>query len=901
MSTEVKHFLWGKPTIESLSEEQRETFQELRERGLELIKEWMPDTWNDYNVHDPGIMLLELVCLTLVELGEKTQQEIRDLLASEDGNSNDLLDKFFMARHILPCNPVTEYDFQKVLMDHPGVRNVWVHPNQRNKLSLQTPTYQQKTVGGHPPHAYKGLYSIQVELEDPRNQCDHYQEDSSNNRLMVWETTEGGKRYRIEASFPSVYKASSTWRSKATIEKIDAKIHLLGRSQVVGSKFKVTLTVDWSGNGGKDTLSVPTRVVEIASNQTSQWASDPSEPGHEIVLEKSLARELDGLLEVFRQKAAHSDKQITNIERYLHAHRNLGEDFLPITPIHRQLIAVEARINVGPNADIDALLAKIFYNLQEFLAPALQPISLNTAQEEGKAVEKIFQGPLLAHGYIRDEALSGAQHHNALHLSDLVAIIMRTHEDILSLKDFHISSFINNQLVAKDANMILLLQDADIYKPYLYRNKSHIQFFQNALPLSVNKERVEVLFKEMRREAREKAKAAAGTLRLPLPVGEFQGTPYLSLQERFLSCYGIGYSGLVKSVSPERKAQARQLKGYLMFFDQILANAFSQVFNLRNLFALSPPERTYFSQPLYEIPRVQELLVGFDPDATNWKEFCEDNDNFYRIGLGEATEDLPTTVRRKSQLLDHLLARFSELYEDHSRLLDHHNSDSEYIEQYELKRQEKAIDNKIAFLKDYDLVSRDRGKAYNRLALDKYGKPDVWNTNNISGFERRVARLLGIRNIKRRSLNKGNDTDEGFHLVEHILLRPPSSTSTQASPKPKATTQIPESEDSSSQKTSSSPFESSADPYSLRVSVFFPNWPSRFSCEKFRRYVEIIVREQAPVHLLFYIYWLSYEEMQTFEVKYQAWLTAATALNPSASARQDFIQCLNQLTPTVKN
>ena len=29
---------------------------------------------------------------------------------------------------------------------------------------------------------------------------------------------------------------------------------------------------------------------------------------------------------------------------------------------------------------------------------------------------------------------------------------------------------------------------------------------------------------------------------------------------------------------------------------------------------------------------------------------------------------------------------------------------------------------------------------------------DLWNTNNVSGLEKRIARMLGIRNYKRRNL-----------------------------------------------------------------------------------------------------------------------------------------------------
>lgn len=40
--------------------------------------------------------------------------------------------------------------------------------------------------------------------------------------------------------------------------------------------------------------------------------------------------------------------------------------------------------------------------------------------------------------------------------------------------------------------------------------------------------------------------------------------------------YGIGAAGLPQSASPARKALAKQLMAYLMFYDQLLANPVGQ-------------------------------------------------------------------------------------------------------------------------------------------------------------------------------------------------------------------------------------------------------------------------------------------------------------------------------------
>ncbi len=47
---------------------------------------------------------------------------------------------------------------------------------------------------------------------------------------------------------------------------------------------------------------------------------------------------------------------------------------------------------------------------------------------------------------------------------------------------------------------------------------------------------------------------------------------YVSIQNEFPVIYGIGPDGLPDGATLQRKAQALQLKGYLLFFDQLLAN-----------------------------------------------------------------------------------------------------------------------------------------------------------------------------------------------------------------------------------------------------------------------------------------------------------------------------------------
>lgn len=50
------------------------TYRELRELTAEMIESINHDEWSDYNVHDPGVTMMELVCYALTDLGVPRQK-----------------------------------------------------------------------------------------------------------------------------------------------------------------------------------------------------------------------------------------------------------------------------------------------------------------------------------------------------------------------------------------------------------------------------------------------------------------------------------------------------------------------------------------------------------------------------------------------------------------------------------------------------------------------------------------------------------------------------------------------------------------------------------------------------------------------------------------------------------
>ncbi|MEK7254832.1 MAG: hypothetical protein AAB316_08810, partial [Bacteroidota bacterium] len=95
---------------------------------------------------------------------------------------------------------------------------------------------------------------------------------------------------------------------------------------------------------------------------------------------------------------------------------------------------------------------------------------------------------------------------------------------------------------------------------------------------------------------------------------------YFSIQNDFPRVYGIGEGGLAEFEPNTRKAQALQLKGYLLFFDQLLANYLAQLNQFREAFALqtsggsgSRQGRLDSVPDLAKLVRGGEVALGGDP------------------------------------------------------------------------------------------------------------------------------------------------------------------------------------------------------------------------------------------------------------------------------------------------
>lgn len=588
--------------------EKSEDYALLRKEGIEYIQRLSGKVWTDYNTHDPGITILELLCYAITDLGYRTSYNIRDILA-EDPDVPKPPDhpgilNFYTAKQALPVNPTTVNDLRKLLMDVPGIRNAWLTAAR---------DYEQ------PAYA-----------------------DFENNSL-TFDITKGDKLVEINGLY------------NVLIEFEDEKADVVTQS---------------------------------------------------------------GIRKAARKK--------------LHQHRNLCEDYLSITQVQYEDIAVCADIEVKPDAEIEKVLAKIYLTVMNYFCPPVNFYRLEEMLDKGKTIDEIFEGPLLTSGFIDDDELDEAERRNELHVSDIINAIMDI-EEVIAVKSILLTSYVNGQPVKVNIPWVLTLS-SKFHVARLSKDRSKFMFYKEFFPYIANKAETEKELKLL--EASQKFRLKGHKTDVEIPEGTYlEINDYYPVQNEFPLNYGIGPHGLPSDASPERQAQARQLKAYLLLYEQLLTNYLAQLSNVKDLFSYKATVdrttgnitgRSYFVQELKEIDGLTDLL-NISPAANYAKEL---------YGISENEESY---LERRNRMLDHLMARFCEEMTEYSLVL------------FGLKGVEaakRAVMDKEAFLGDYEVISRDRGKAFN------YTSTPVWNEpHNVAGMKKRVSRLLGMNSYERKNLS----------------------------------------------------------------------------------------------------------------------------------------------------
>jgi hypothetical protein len=474
--------------------------------------------------------------------------------------------------------------------------------------------------------------------------------------------------------------------------------------------------------------------------------------------------ELEGLYNVmveYEENVLEEDKReevrLQVVERLSH-HRNLCEDFLTINAVEYMDFGLGASIALEEYADPDIILAQIFFIIYKYFTPSVPFYTVQQMMDKGFDVDEIFEGPALKHGFIDTIDIERTALFRDIRLSDIISEIADI-KGIIAITYIHLpfTSFDDNTSAKKYFNEWVKFLQEERKIAQIQPNLSQVIFCkQNDLitynvgrPNDKRPERMLKLFKDLK-TAERAYKLEGVQLDFAVPAGEYMELEdYYPVTYSLPMCYGVSErAGLPSNADEKRKVQALQLKGYLLFFEQLLKDHLVQLNHLKDLFSFDESAKhTYFTKALTEIDDLQSLLIDYGNHGN--AHFEQALKDFSQV-LQNLTEPTELFLQRRNRFLNHMLGRFSEdlsEYESITRWLVPHKAD------------ERLVQDKINILKDgeYYRISSNRGRGYD------YTRPDIWDTGNVSGTERRIARLLGFSDINRRTLSPG------FLITEPVM------------------------------------------------------------------------------------------------------------------------------------
>jgi hypothetical protein len=724
-------------------------YELLRQKGLEYIEKLGSRLWTDYNIHDPGITMLEALAYALTDLGFRTSLDIKDLLAlptpeTADADGQYPADKrqaFFTARNILTVNPWTSNDFRKLLINIDGIKNGWLNCKKCACDDIYLYANCTKSVLQYAPTnptdhkvIIRGLYDILLEFEEEEksgnlNSGKIKYNFSYKNGLQVANAT-------IEMRLPSwarlemnkaVYKNFRNPKS----EIIDVAVPLISGSMPViadipsspeqaldnALRRPVFANVIITFKPDKDKSDI--EVLDFKDVPINVWFKNTAERRalelkdlKTAIMDKTVA----GIFPKYLEKIKRADAVIAETVQVLHNHRNLAEDYCTIKAIEVEDIAICADMEVEPSADIEAVLAEAYYLIDQYMSPDIKFYSLQQLLDAKKPVDEIFEGPALSNGFIDNDELAQASLRKTLYTSDVINLIMEI-PGVKSVTNFVFAKYDDFGRLVESQSWSMPVKSNR--QPRLYIEGSKVLVYKNGLPFLADANELSDTLQVVKgRHTQPKYSVLENDL--PVPHGNYyELESYYAVQNTLPLTYGVGSAGLPDSASDMRKAQAKQLKAYLLFFEQLLVNYLAQLSNTSELFAVdNTVKQTYFSRLLDsgEIDGIAGLYNGLD--ATTLHNLIENQDIF---------------LKRRNKFLDHLLARFAESFNDYALMLYSYTEDKDIADS-------QLIDNKISFLQNFPELSRNRAKSFN------YKNPAlVCNSENVAGLVNRIKLLLGYK------------------------------------------------------------------------------------------------------------------------------------------------------------
>jgi hypothetical protein len=554
-------------------------FQDLYDEGIALIQRYSGGIWTDYNHHDPGVTILEYAVYALMDLSYRTNLPVEDLFfLGVDDFDSERKNLLAPPEEVFHIDPYTTSDYRRMIIDRVRmVKNVWVNPVKDDASG------------------YKGLYEVLIQSREDLGPEDR-------------------------------------------------------------------------------------------------------------------------------------EKLYNEVSSIFCEHRNLGCDLGRLVLLEAVPLTISGTIHIDVDAIGEYVLSKVYAELDSYINPEVAFHDPYDLIRDGHPTDEVFSGPRHVHGLILKHQLRPKS--DSVFVSRMRDIVSRV-PGVKGVDDFRV---MRRGLPVQEDQITFTSETYPIieYEGLRTAPGEGMRLLKNNIELEVDPVTARQLL-DFDLASRRSSYLGRIHHRKKLPNGRFtpaQVGRHYSMHNEFPAVYGLGEVSQVPQSEPDaRRAQAKQLRAYLAFFEQIVANHLAQLTHVRNLLSVEQdPKTTYYTQYPEDIPYMEELL------------FVERES--HRELIDRIANEGGSHFGRMNRVLDHLMSRFSE------------HIDTEALRKHEQQEgsgdgdaaEERIIEAKVRFLKQVVDMSSRRNTAFN------YRVPGPWDTQNVSVLETKLALLLNIRAVGRRSL-----------------------------------------------------------------------------------------------------------------------------------------------------
>ncbi len=440
------------------------------------------------------------------------------------------------------------------------------------------------------------------------------------------------------------------------------------------------------------------------------------------------------------------------IKAIYNAHRNLCEDIGSITVYEPWRLHMKLMLTLSDFLNGEEILAKAFFELNDYISHEVRVFSLWQLKENGDRIDDIYEGPKPENGFIPDDELRDRK--SRVLISDLTRIISQI-DGIVSVNSFELSyekqDGDQTEIIRVEGDVLEIPEN---FAPFIVLPSSgkDLQYMNNGVTFTPD-------IKELQRQLSYVESMNLGSFKavssqvntIPIPQGTDRAArDYYSIREQFPTIYGLGEYGLPSTADKKRLGQLNQLKGYLLPFDQVLANFLSQLTNIFALYDVNTDKMwSYFTQELEDMKDLVHLVQNEDQTETEaleqWSRTLEN--------LMHRYDD--ASLERLNQVSNNLLARFAEQFPTYA--LRKINSSS-YGKRLTGRSFDKALLRaKRKMISSYDTLSYNRMRGYDHgesLNVDADGTVTGSDMDSLPGLVQKVGILMGINDYSIRSLSQ---------------------------------------------------------------------------------------------------------------------------------------------------